>query len=152
MRMIHAMPSAIAHIRGNGENAGLTGSVRFYQLPGAVLVEADVTGLPSNRSGFHGFHIHTGAVCEGEAFSATGGHFDRNRNPHPLHAGDLPPLLSFNGRAYLAVATNRFSVSDILGRTVVIHSEADDFHSQPAGNAGEKIACGTVGRFRLSKG
>ena len=48
--------------------------------------------------------------------------------------------------AYLAVATSRFTVRDIIGKTVVIHSDADDFRTQPAGNAGEKIACGTICR------
>lgn len=42
------------------------------------------------------------------------------------------------------VLTDRFRVRDIIGRTVVIHSGPDDFHTQPAGNAGEKIACGVI--------
>lgn len=63
---------------------------------------------------------------------------------HPKHAGDLPPLLACQGSAYLSVKTDRFCVEDILGRTVVIHSDPDDFHSQPAGNAGKKIACGVI--------
>ena len=48
------------------------------------------------------------------------------------------------GNAYLSVKTDRFSVSDVIGRTVVVHSNPDDFHSQPAGNAGTKIACGVI--------
>ena len=50
------------------------------------------------------------------------------------------------GRAYLAVRTDRFRVQEIIGRTVVIHSDPDDFRSQPAGNAGTKIACGVICR------
>lgn len=146
MRMIYRRPSAIARIRGGRDAPVLRGEVRFYQLPAGVLVEADVSGLPNNDSGFHGFHIHTGAACADSDFSSTGGHFSPNDVPHPRHAGDLPPLLSYNGRAYLAVMTDRFSIADITGRTVVIHSDADDFHSQPAGNAGDKIACGVIQR------
>ncbi len=56
-----------------------------------------------------------------------------------MHAGDLPPLLSNNGRAYCQVLTGRFRVSDVIGKTVVIHSGPDDFMTQPSGNAGEKI-------------
>ena len=63
---------------------------------------------------------------------------------HPMHSGDLPPLLSATGRAYMAVLTDRFSIGQIIGKTVVVHSRADDFQSQPAGNAGEKIACGVI--------
>lgn len=146
MRLISKTPAAIAQIRGTADNAGLSGMVRFYQFSGGVLVEVDVTGLPKNSSGFHGFHIHAGAACKGDDFSATGGHFDTAGKPHPLHAGDLPPLLSRNGRAYLTVLTDRFSISDIVGRTVVVHADSDDFHTQPAGNAGEKIACGVITR------
>lgn len=152
MRLIPGRPAAVAHIRGNRGSTDVFGTVRFYQLPGGILVEADISGLPKNSSGFYGFHIHEGAACSGVNFSATGGHFSPNDVPHPRHAGDLPPLLSNSGRAYLVVLTDRFSLSDVMGRTVVVHSNADDFHSQPAGNAGEKIACGTIQRNACRSG
>ena len=79
-------------------------------------------------------------------FFDTGSHYDPSGTPHPKHAGDLPPLLLCNGGAFLAVRTDRFRVEDILGRTVVIHSGPDDFKSQPAGNAGKKLACGVIYR------
>ena len=82
--------------------------------------------------------------CGGAGFPGTGGHFNPAGAPHPAHAGDLPPLLSCGGRAYLAVLTDRFTVADIIGRTVVIHGGSDDFRSQPAGDAGTKIACGVI--------
>lgn len=144
MRMISKTPAAYAHIRGDTNHPVLNGIVRFYQFPGAILVEADISGLPRNSTGFHGFHIHTGAACSGKDLSVTGGHFDVSGRTHPMHTGDLPPLLSRNGCAYLSVLTDRFSISEIVGRTVVIHSDADDFHTQPAGNAREKIACGVI--------
>lgn len=148
MQLISKRPVAIAQMHGNKENAGLRGVVRFYQFSGGILVEADVVGLPNNVSGFYRFHVHSGADCSGKDFARTQGHFGADRAPHPRHAGDLPPLLSRNGRGYLAVMTDRFSISDILGRTVVIHSQSDDFKSQPAGNAGEKIACGAIVKAR----
>lgn len=131
---------------GGRELPLLSGCVRFYQLPGAVLVEADISGLPNSADGFYGFHIHTGTACIGGGFSATGGHYNPCNQPHPRHAGDLPPLMSTGGKAYMAVLTDRFSISDILGKTVVIHAMPDDFHSQPAGDAGKKIACGVIER------
>lgn len=82
----------------------------------------------------------------GNDFAATGSHYDPGKQSHPRHAGDLPPLMSFGGRAYLAVMTDRFSIRDIIGRTIVIHAMPDDFRSQPAGNAGTKIACGVITR------
>jgi len=61
-----------------------------------------------------------------------------------LHEGDLPPLMSYSGKAYMAVITDRFMINDIVGKTLVIHSDRDDFTTQPSGNAGTKIACGEI--------
>lgn len=140
-------PMGVARLEGNGGAPGLSGTVRFYQHDGTVLVVAQISGLPENNpSGFFALHIHEGESCTGEGFADTGGHFDPAQALHPQHAGDLPPLLSCGGEAYLSVRTDRFRVEDVLGRTVVIHSGPDDFHSQPAGNAGTKIACGVIRR------
>ena len=144
MRIQLNQPSAVARLRGGKDAVGLSGTVRFFQQPGGVIVEIRVSGLPYNSTGMYGFHIHEGVACSGIDFSATGGHYNPKGMPHPRHAGDLPSLLSCGGRAYLAVMTDRFSVQDILGRTIVIHGMADDFASQPSGNAGEKIACGVI--------
>lgn len=137
-------PVVVADIKGGDRAPLLKGTVYFYQEPGGILVEARISGLPDNKSGFYGFHIHEGDSCSGSKFSVTGSHLDFLDEPHPKHTGDLPPLLSCGGRAYLAVVTDRFSISEIIGRTVVIHSQADDFHTQPTGNAGDKIACGVI--------
>ena len=138
------MPMAVACVEGIG---GLQGTVKFYPIPGGCLVMAEVVGLPKNETGFYGFHIHEGRSCGGAEFSETKGHFSPGGGEHPRHTGDLPPLLSDNGRAFLAVKTSRFAPCDIIGRTVVIHEEAEDFHSQPGGNAGQKIACGVIRRI-----
>jgi len=61
-----------------------------------------------------------------------------------INAGDLPPLFSANGYAFSAVLTNRFTIDEIIGRTIIIHSSVDDFITQPAGNAGTKNACGKI--------
>lgn len=138
---------AIAELTGGVALPTLRGTAEFRQLRGGVLVTVFVSGLPENTpSGFFALHIHEGVSCDGAGFPATGGHYNPQNTAHPLHAGDLPPLLSNGGMAYLSVLSGRFSVRDILGRTVVIHSGADDFHSQPAGNPGSKIACGVIRR------
>ncbi len=138
-------PDAVAYIKGGSKAPDLLAEVRFYQNQDGVLVTVEASGLPkSNTSGFFGFHIHEGKACSGDDFSSTGGHYNPKGVAHPEHAGDLPPLLSCKGDAYMTVLTDRFKVKDIIGRTVVIHSKADDFHTQPAGNAGDKIACGVI--------
>ncbi len=138
-------PDAVAQIKGGPDATHLLGEVRFYQENECVLVVADLSGLPpTNKSGFFALHIHEGTSCGGGGFPQTGSHYNPQGADHPHHAGDLPPLLACHGRAYLAVRTDRFRVSDVIGRTVVIHSGPDDFHTQPAGNAGTKIACGVI--------
>lgn len=138
-------PDAVARIRGGMEAPQLTGCVAFYQENGCVLVAAKISGLPrASETGFFGFHIHQGRNCSGAEFSGTEGHYNPTGQAHPEHAGDLPPLMRCRGNAYLLFRTDRFSVNEIIGRTVVIHSDPDDFHTQPAGNAGKKIACGVI--------
>lgn len=143
MGNVFGRPAARAVLSGGKDAPMLRGAVSFYQRPGGVLVVADVSGLP-RQDGFFGFHIHAGSACTGADFADTGSHYDPMGVAHPQHAGDLPPLLGHSDRAYLAVITDRFSIPDILGRTVVIHSGPDDFTTQPAGNAGTKIGCGVI--------
>lgn len=141
MLIPNGRPGAIACVRGAGN---LRGTVKFYSTGRGTLVVAEIVGLPDNDSGFFAFHIHMGGDCGGEAFADTQGHYNTDGAEHPRHAGDLPPLLSRKGDAFLAVETDRFTPWEIIGRTVVIHHDTDDFHTQPAGNAGTKIACGVI--------
>lgn len=137
--------NALANIKGGEDNTEISGKVLFFQKRNGVLVVADIMGLPENSTGnFFAFHIHDGTSCTGKDFSDTGTHFNPDDDMHPFHAGDLPPLLSNDGRAYCQVLTNRFRIEDIIGKTVVIHDMADDFRTQPAGAAGKKIACGVI--------
>lgn len=145
MQHCRKCPDAVAQIRGGVEVPKLSGCIRFYQQKGCVLIVAEILGLPrESETGFFGFHIHQGESCSGTDFSGTGSHYNPLDQVHPKHAGDLPPLMCCRGNAYLAVKTDRFTVHDIIGKTVVIHSDPDDFHTQPAGNAGKKIACGVI--------
>lgn len=139
-----ARPDATAQIRGGADAPHLAGQIQFYQECGRVLVIARLSGFPGKKSDFFAMHIHNGETCSGTDFSGTGGHYNPNEESHPDHAGDLPPLMSCHGKAFLAVRTERFRVCDIIGKTVVIHSAPDDFRSQPAGNSGTKIACGVI--------
>ena len=138
--------TAIACVHGRDAYPGLRGTVRFIPRKNGTLVIAEISGLPATDTGFFAFHTHEGGNCSGPDFPNTGSHYDPDDRDHPLHAGDLPPLLSSGGYAYLAVMTDRFRVKDVIGRTVVIHSGPDDFRTQPSGSAGNKIACGVIRR------
>ena len=144
---VYHVPNARAKIKGGEEYPTLRGEVLFYRLQDSVLVVASVENLPKTDSGFFAFHLHDGKNCSGnesDEFADAGAHFNPEKSPHPEHAGDFPPLLSNNGSAYLAFVTDRFKIRDIIGRTIIIHMNPDDFDTQPSGNAGEKIACGVI--------
>lgn len=141
-------PNAFALINGNEDNKGLHGTAYFYETPiGGTLIEVEVDGLPiinpENNSSFFGMHIHENGDCS-LPFDKTGNHYDIYSNPHPYHTGDLPPLLGNNGYAYSVFYTERFNVSDVKNRSIIIHDKADDFSTQPSGNSGVKIGCGVI--------
>ena len=124
----------------------------FRETPRGVIVSVTVTGLPYTESicqgSFLGFHIHEGGTytgTENDPLADTRGHYNPEECTHPYHAGDMPPLLNAGGYASMSFLTDRFTVGEIIGKTVVIHSGPDDFTSQPAGNSGMKIACGVIG-------
>lgn len=148
---IKQKPQAAAIIRGNSDFQNINGTVSFYQRKSGVLVISQIFGLPKGtnkcNSPIFAFHIHSGTSCTGDEydyFAESKGHFNPNNCPHPYHAGDMPPLFGCDGYAFSAFFTDRFAVGEIIGRTVIIHSKQDDFTSQPAGNAGTKIACGVI--------
>lgn len=139
-------PMALAKVTGNTDNPDLSGDISFYGTPmGGVIIMVKIHGLldNSNPSGFYGMHIHEFGDCT-LPFDKTGVHYNPGNMPHPDHAGDLPPLLSNNGYAWMAFYTERLTISEILGKSIVIHSMRDDFTSQPAGDSGEKIGCGVI--------
>ena len=153
--LLQRLPNAVAVMRGRAENSGIHGTVKFYQAAMGVLVVADILGLPVSsevcKENIFAFHIHGGSECSGnenDPFANAKTHYNPNDCPHPYHAGDMPPLFCAGGRAFLAFLTDRFSVNEILGKTVIIHDGIDDFTSQPSGNAGNKIACGVISRVR----
>ena len=124
--VLNRRPSAIARIRGSESYDNILGMVWFYQMPKGVYVVTEVDGLPQGcgecKSPVFGYHIHSGSAC----------------------AGDMPPLFGNHGYAFSVFYSERFCVCDIIGKTVIIHLNPDDFHTQPAGNSGTKIACGKI--------
>ena len=156
---LRSRPQAAAEISGGDAYPDIKGTLRLYQTRAGVIVYAEVSGLPASgapcKGRIFGFHIHGGTSCGGtpeEPFSEAGSHYDPDGCAHPYHAGDLPPLFGNDGFALLLTLTDRFTVSEVIGKTVVIHDSPDDFTSQPAGNSGSRIACGMirqVGRGRL---
>lgn len=151
---------AVAEIRGGPLAPQIRGSVFFQDIPGGVWVSVEVHGLPGYRPaetgyppvGPHGFHIHQFGNCiagdSDNSFLGAGEHYNPDNQPHGNHAGDFPVLFSNQGRALMGFFTDRFKVADIVGRSVIIHENPDDYRTQPAGASGKKLACGVIKRYR----
>ena len=149
--LLRKKPHAFATVKGSLDYPDIRGKVEFYQTKKGVIVRAEISGLPVAQEGcrepIFAFHIHGGSRCSGtldDPFRDTGSHYNPDGCPHPYHAGDMPPLFGNNSYAFLSFLTNRFTAKELVGKTVLIHSSPDDFTSQPAGNAGRKIACGEI--------
>ncbi len=141
-------PDAVAWIRGNAQNPQLNGLVKFFSTPyTGVLIEAEIFGLPNIAlqfsSDFYAMHIHEKGDCT-LPFDQVENHYNPTKEPHPQHAGDLLPLMGNQGYAWLAFYDKRFTIPEVLDRSVIIHRMTDDFQSQPSGNAGDKIGCGVI--------
>lgn len=129
----------------------VAGNVSFYEVPGGLRVEAQVTGL---TPGEHGFHVHELGDCSAPDASSAKGHFNPAGLAHGSHdaaahhAGDLPNLLAnAQGEARYVAEVHGVGLNGpngIAGRSIVIHADADDYRSQPAGNSGKRIACGVI--------
>ncbi len=159
--ILYNPPVCGAVITGSQAYPLLSGNVLFYEANNGTIVVADLTGLaePGTKQEacglprFYGFHIHEGNACggiqqDGAPFLAAGSHWNPGKCEHPAHAGDLPVLLSNYGKVWSACYTEAFMPWEVLGHTVILHDQPDDYRSQPAGNAGERIGCGTIVLFQ----
>ena len=150
---------AVAEIRGGILAPQIRGSVLFEDIPDGVWIVAQISGLPSYRPaesgqapvGPHGFHIHEFGDCTPgtpeNPFPATGDHFNPAGEPHGNHAGDFPVLFSNHGKSLMGFFTDKFKVADVVGRSVIIHENPDDYRTQPTGASGKKLACGMIVRI-----
>lgn len=127
------------------------GEVTFTKEAGGVHVVGSFSGLVY---GEHGFHIHEKGDCSAPDGTSAGGHFNPGGKPHAAreaaarHAGDLGNLKADPyGLARIDFVDATLSLSgpdSIVGRAVIIHEKADDFTTQPTGNAGARQACGVI--------
>ncbi|MBA2351895.1 MAG: superoxide dismutase family protein [Burkholderiales bacterium] len=143
--------SAVAFLQPTQGNQA-NGAVTFSQSGNTVFAEAKVAGL---TPGSHGFHIHEKGDCSAPDATSAGGHFNPDGAPHGApqsakrHAGDLGNLTADkSGEATLKIRVPGVTLADgpnsIKGKGVIVHAMPDDLTSQPAGNAGPRIACGVI--------
>ena len=128
------------------------GSVVAWQTAGGASFRVTATGLPH---GLHGIHVHPIGRCDPPDFSTAGTHWNPTgkqhglNNPNGPHAGDLPNVeVAANGTLSQTVVLPGATLAQLLdadGSSIMIHANADDYVSQPAGNSGPKIACAVIG-------
>lgn len=147
---------AMASIKGGNLYPNIYGSVYFEEVTGGTEVTAKIWGLPLYRPatpnsqpiGPFGFHLHQFGICEitdpNNPFASAGEHYNPTNQPHGNHVGDFPVLFSYDGYAMMKFFTNKFRPRDVIGRSVLIHENPDDYRSQPSGNSGKRIACGVI--------
>ncbi len=133
------------------------GTARLSPAPaGGVSIRLDVKNLPP---GEHAFHVHQVAKCE-PPFATAGPHFNPMgkkhglQNPAGAHAGDMNNFtVRANGTARVTIVNPQITLGEGVtsvfaggGTSLVIHAKADDMMTDPAGNAGDRIACGVIAR------
>ncbi|WP_334191865.1 superoxide dismutase family protein [Pararhodobacter sp.] len=145
---VQAQGQTVTMVNREGDTIG---TVELTALSAGLLLRVDVSGLPADAR--LGFHVHEAADCDPtEGFEGAGGHFDPSGVEHGYltetgpHAGDLPNLQTDGegvARADVFTPFLRFGpgAASIHGRALMIHSEPDDYESQPSGGAGDRLAC-----------
>jgi len=132
------------------------GQAALTRTPNGVLMNVTLTGI---APGEHAFHVHTVGKCEAPDFKSAGPHFNPDqtkhgvKNPEGPHSGDMPNLhVPESGKLQVEILNTLVSLDedaallDDDGSTLIVHATADDYKTDPAGNAGDRLACGVVTR------
>jgi superoxide dismutase, Cu-Zn family len=146
-------PTATAKLAPTKGNA-VSGVVQFAQRGEKVVVTGEISGFAANSE--HGFHIHEKGDCSSGDGMSAGGHFNPTGKAHGAHehnehhVGDLVSLKAdATGVAKFSFESTSITVgssgpTDVVGRGLIVHRDADDFKTQPTGNSGPRVACAVI--------
>lgn len=148
-----ASQSAVANLAA-ASGSLVSGKLMLSAMSYGVYIRGDVGGLSPGST--HGFHIHENGDCSAADASSAGGHFNPATQPHGQaeagahHLGDIDNVVADAGGVahvnarVVGVVLGGGASNDIAGRAIVVHAKADDYISQPSGDAGARIACGVI--------
>lgn len=153
-----SLPAAADTVVGQAQlqdpDDNVVGVALLRETPAGVLLQLKLQGLPS---GTHALHFHESGECKPPSFESAGGHYNPGGklhgflNPDGPHAGDMPNIhVPASGSLDIEVLTLTESLNSEQGLmagdsgAIVIHQGADDYHTDPAGTAGPRIACGVI--------
>jgi superoxide dismutase, Cu-Zn family len=146
----------------NGAENKEVGTAKLLQIPNGVLVRLTLTKA---APGPHAFHVHAVGKCEGPEFTTAGGHFNPLSKKHGLlssegsHTGDLPNVIVPDTGAviietvipHVTLKAGDHTLADADGSALVLHAGADDYTTDPTGNAGGRMACGVIAPPQAAK-
>jgi Cu-Zn family superoxide dismutase len=135
------------------QGSAVRGLIMFHAMDGRLMLHAKLSGLAPGS--VHGFHVHETGSCASPDAASAGGHFMAAGQPHgppgaSHHTGDLPALQADgNGNVdqkfmLAAGPTLDEGAAGLVGRSVIVHADADDYTTQPTGNIGGRLACGVI--------
>lgn len=135
-------------------NSNVTGNATFTEKKGKVTFVAKISGL---KPGIHAIHIHEKSDCTAADGSSAGGHWNPTFKKHgqwgvgEYHRGDIGNFIADEkGNGTITLTTDEWTIGgedatkNIIGKGLIVHQGADDFVSQPAGNAGARVACSAI--------
>ena len=133
----------------------VTGTLTAMPMGNGAHLTGNIAGLAPGST--HAFHIHEKGDCSAADASSAGGHFNPTGQPHgnvqgsgAHHLGDQTNLQADAGGSarvnahFAGVTLGDGGANDVMGKAIVVHADADDYTSRPAGNAGGRIACGVI--------